>query len=202
MAAEIHRFSSTRERLNRTQAEELKQAVMPFINDHDPVVVRMVGELVDHIEWNTRSSKRWPFLMISPVQNNIVRSRIKAEAKRPRVTEDVWFLLFEHVHPKTCEVLLRREEIAEKLGIAAAQVSTCMSDLVKIGAISRRRDRAEGVQGPGYVRYFMNANVATHAKGDARTTLQAEFPILKVIDGSSHPSQRRSRAAFPSVAVL
>lgn len=202
MSAEIHRFSSAKERLNRTQAEEFLQVVMPFMEDHDPVVVRVAGELVDHLKRRTRSSKHWTFIMISPSQNNIVRSLIKAQAKRPGVVEDVWFLLFEHVHPGTGEILLRRDEIAEKLGLSPDRVSEAMSVLDKIGAISRRRERAEGVRGPGYVRYFMNANVATHEVGDARPKLQAQFPLLKVIDGSSHPSQRRSRAAFPAMPVF
>jgi hypothetical protein len=57
-----------------------------------------------------------------------------------------------------------------------------MSELEKIGAISRRRERIPEMRGPGPVRYFMSPRIATHETGAARDKAQAAAPQLELVD--------------------
>ena len=104
---------------------------------------------------------------------------------RPMVAVELWALCFEHLRNDTGEVLLSREQMAEEVGVAPKRVSEVMSELVKIGAISRVRERVPGMRGSGVVRYFMNPNVATQLSGKARDDAQRSAPMLALVGGSS-----------------
>jgi hypothetical protein len=97
----------------------------------------------------------------------------------------LWALCFEHLDEETGEIHYRREEIAETLRVHPDHVSEIMSELVRVGAISRRREKISGLRGPGVVCYFMNPRVATHLAGTARNEAQAEAPSLQLtlLDG-------------------
>lgn len=204
MSAAIHRLSTPRERIRRDQNEALTQALLPFLDDPnlDPRLARLVGEVKGLVDRRTASSNRWTFVMLSPSQNRAVVSLIRARSSRPMVAADIWALCFEHLRTDTGEIMLRREQIAEAVGVSAQVVSRIMSELVSFGAISRTLERLEGVKGPGIVRYFMNPNVATHLSGAARDDAQRSAPILELVGGVAHPSQRRARAAGPALPVL
>lgn len=198
MSAVIRSFSSRPDRLRRDQGEALRQALLPFVDDpSSSVSVAVVaGELLSLLDRRTASSHRWTFVMLSPDQNAAVVEFIYASAVRPRVSARLWAMCFQHLRMDTGEVMLSREEFAVLLKVPGRDVSRCMSELVSFGAISRRR---EGQR----VRYFMNPRVATHLpQGKARDDAQAAAPILKVIDGSVHPSQRRCRALAVAPVVL
>ena len=195
MSAVIRSFSSRPDRLRRDQGEALRQALLPFIDDpaSSLSVAVVAGELLGLLDRRTASSRRWTFVMLSPDQNAAVVRFINTQAARPRVSSLLWAMCFQHLRMDTGEVMLSRDEFAVLLKVPGREVSRCMTELVAFGAISRRR---EGQR----VRYFMNPRVATHLSGAGRDAAQAAAPILKLIDGSSHPSQRRSRAApFPPV---
>lgn len=105
-------------------------------------------------------------------------------SSRPIVAMQLWALCFEHLDEETGEIHHSREEIAKSVGIDAEDVSRIMSELVKMGAIIRRRERIAGLRGPGLVRYFMNPRVATHLAGTARDLAQAEAPnLLTLLEG-------------------
>ena len=53
---------------------------------------------------------------------------------------------------KTGEIMLTRDELAEKVGETTDNVSGIMRELEKFGAISRRRAKVAGLRGPGMVR--------------------------------------------------
>lgn len=198
MSAVIQPFISRPDRLHRDKADALRQALLPFVDDPESSrsVVGVVGELLGLLDRKTASSHRWTFVMLSPAQNAAVVNFIwSGGARSPRLSSLLWAMCFQHLRLDTGEVLLSRDEFAAALNCPGREVSRAMSELVTFGAISRRR---EGQR----VRYFMNPRVATHLSGAARDTAQAAAPILKVIDGSSHPSQRRSRAAVAPLTVL
>ncbi len=197
MSAVIRPFSSRPDRLRRDQGELLRQALLPFLDDpaSSSSVAVVAGQLLGLLDRKTASSNRWTFVMLSPQQNAAVVRFIHSEAARPTVSSLLWAMCFEHLRMDTGEVLLSREEFATLLKVPPREVSRCMTELCAFGAISRRR---EGQR----VRYFMNPNVATGLSGKARDDAQAAAPILTVIDGSAHPSQRRARAAAVPVPVL
>lgn len=98
--------------------------------------------------------------MIRPAQNAAVVDWLEANSKRPMKAMRVWALLFDHLFPHTGQVMLTREEIAEKVGITADHVSAIMRELVAFGAIFSEREKIAGMRGPGFVRYYMNRHVA------------------------------------------
>lgn len=204
MVAVVRRLHTRPDRLRADEASALRQALLPFMEDLStrPELDRVVSKLLAVVDGESASSGRWSFVMLSPAQNGIVVEWLSANSARPRVAVRIWALCFQFLRIDTGEIALSREEFADKLGVQARDVSRVMSELVSFGAISRRRDPEPGLKGRGLVRYFMNPNVGTHLSGAARDAAQAAAPILKLIDGSAHPSQRRDRAASFAVPVL
>lgn len=204
MPAAIHRLVSRPDRLRRDEAALLRQALLPFVDggDSSSQLVEAGRSLLAQIDRLSASSNRWTFVMLSPDQNAAVVELIMARCARPRIAVRLWALLFRHLRTDTGEIMLSRDELAGQLGVKANDVSRCMSELVSFGAVSRVRVPIPGLKGQGAVRYRMNPTVATHLSGAARDAAHAAAPILKVIDGTSHPSQRRARAAvFPAPVV-
>lgn len=204
MSAAIHRLCTPRDRIRQDQNAELTQALLPFLDDPnlDPRLARLLGDLKGLVDRRTASLNKWTFVMLSPDQNAAVVEFLASHAARPLVCMRLWALCFRHLRTDTGEITLTREEIAEALAVPSTEISRAMSELVSFGAISRRRERVPGLRGAGLARYFMNPNVATHLAGRARDDAQRAAPLLKVIDGTSHPSQRRARAAaFPSLVL-
>lgn len=197
MSAAIHTLQPRPARLRRDQGEALRDALLPFLDDPEvsSSVAVVLGDLLGLIDRRTASSNRWTFVMLSPAQNGAVVEFIWREARSPRLSSRLWAMSFQHLRLDTGEVLLSRDEFATLLKAPAREVSRAVSELVEFGALSRRRDGQR-------VRYFMNPNVATHLSGAARDTAQGAAPILTLIDGSAHPSQRRARAAAAHRPVL
>lgn len=168
MAATIVQLRTKPDRLRADQAEKLRQALLPFEAD----CPEQVRELIGQIDRQTASRNKWTFVMLSPSQNAAVVCHLTEHSKRPLVAVRLWALCFQHLRTDTGEILLTREEMAEKLGISANNISEIMGALVKIKAIITRRDRVKGLKGPGMVRYFMNPRVATNLSGAARDDAQ------------------------------
>lgn len=99
-------------------------------------------------------------------------------SQRPMAAVGLLSTIFTALHPETGEIMLTRAELAERVEIAPRSVSTIMTELEGIGAISRRPD------GRG-VRYFLNPSIATYLTGKARDAAQDAAPRLKLelIDG-------------------
>lgn len=203
MPAVIRRLVTRPDRLRRDEAASLRQALLPFVDDaaSSSQVVEAGRSLLAHLDRLSASSNRWTFVMLSPDQNAAVVELIMARSARPRIAVRLWALLFRHLRTDTGEIMLSRDELAGQLGVKSNDVSRCMSELVSFGAVSRVRVPIPGLKGQGAVRYRMNPTVATHLSGAARDAAQAAAPILSLIDGSSHPSQRRSRAAASHLPV-
>jgi len=157
----VTRLKTRKDRLREDQAEQVRQALLPFFDnpdfDHDALgrVMVTVQRLTTPEPGTTE-----PFVMIRPAQNAAVVDWLEANSKRPMKAMRVWALLFDHLFPHTGQIMLTREEIAEKVGIEADNVSRIMNELVKFGAIFAKREKVAGMRGPGFVRYYMNRHVA------------------------------------------
>lgn len=157
----VTRLKTRKDRLREDQAETLRQALLPFLDD--PTFDRdAMGRVLVEISRQTTPAPGTtePFVMIRPAQNAAVVDWLEANSKRPMKAMRVWALLFDHLMPHTGQVMLTREEIAEKVGISADNVSRIMNELVAFGAIFVEREKIAGMRGPGFVRYFMNKHVA------------------------------------------
>jgi len=157
----VTRLKPRKDRLREDQAEQVRQALLPFFDnpdfDHDALgrVIVTVNRLTSPEPGTTE-----PFVMIRPAQNRAVTLWLMKNSKRPMKAVDVWTLLFDHLFPHTGQVMLTREEIAEAVGIRVNEVTAIMNELVGFGAIFTEREKVAGMRGPGLVRYFMNKHVA------------------------------------------
>lgn len=124
-----------------------------------------------------RGNETWVFVMISPAQNAAVVEWLSQHSKRPQVAVRLWAQLFAHLRSDTGEILQTRQELAERLGISAQNLSRIMTELERINAIRREK---QGRQ----VRYFMNPNIATHLAPKAREASQVKAgPLLALMEG-------------------
>ena len=182
MAAMIRKLLPRTGQLRAEQAQRLRDALLPF----EAEMPDQVGHLVGQIDRKTAARNGWTFVMLSPSQNAAVVSYLAQHSSRPLVAVQLWALCFEHLRNDTGEIMLRRDEIADKLKEEPRTISSLMSELEEIGAIIRRRERVAGMRGQGLVRYFMNSIVGTHLTGEARDKAQAEAPpgpLLRIMNG-------------------
>jgi hypothetical protein len=97
----------------------------------------------------------------------------------------VWALLFTAMRRDTGEVVLTRDEIAERLGTSPSNVSHVLGELERVNALIRRREPSPGVRGQGSLRIFVNPRVGTHLAGAARDRAQGEAPPLRLVEPAS-----------------
>jgi len=183
----VTRLRTKKDRLREDQAEQVRQALLPFLSDPDfdqdalGRVIVTVNRLTTPDPGTTE-----PFVMIRPAQNAAVVDWLEGNSKRPMKAMRVWALLFDHLMPHTGQVMLTREEIAEKVGIAADDVSKIMGELVAFGAIFTEREKVAGLRGPGFVRYFMNKHVAevgSRATQDELALIPKPGALLTLMEG-------------------
>lgn len=169
--AKIVELDTRPARLRRDQADALKQALLPFV-DELPEHVRPLLAVIDR---QTSTANRWTFVMLSPDQNAAVVDYLTSKSTRPLVAVRLWALCFRHLDIDTGEIRLTRDEIAATLSERVENVSRIMTELSRIGAISRKHDK-------GHVAYFMNPRVGTHLAGKARDEAQKSAPLLRLIE--------------------
>lgn len=182
MAAKVRRLLTKPDQLRAEQAARLRAVLLPYEGEM-PGAVR---ELVAHIDRQTAARAGWTFIMISPEQHDAVTEWLEANSRRPMKAMRLWSLLFTRMDRDTGEILLTRDQIAERLRVTVQDVSSIMGELEAIDAISRRREKVAGMRGPGRVRYFMNPVVGTHLAGVERDKVQAEAPpgpLLRIMQG-------------------
>lgn len=182
MAAKVRRLLSRPDQLRAEQAAQLRSALLPYEGEM-PGAVR---ELVAHIDRQTAARAGWTFIMISAEQHDAVTEWLEANSRRPMKAMRLWSLLFTRVDRDTGEILLTRDQIAERLRVTVQDVSSIMGELENINAVSRCREKVAGMRGPGRVRYFMNPVVGTHLAGGERDKVQAEAPpgpLLRIMQG-------------------
>ena len=170
------------DRLRQDQETALRELLLPLEDELPGGVMR---ELLTDIDRRSASRNKWTYIMLSPAQNMLVVRYLTDNSERPLLAVNAWAVCFNHLRIDTGEIMLTREQLAEQLGTTAQNVSTVMSELVKFGAIIRRREKVAGLRGPGLVQYFMNPRVATHLGGAERDKAQDEAPpLLRLIEGS------------------
>jgi CRP-like cAMP-binding protein len=180
MSATLHRLVSRREKLTEADSLQLRRLVL----DYEGLPERLRGELVAEIDRRTASRNGWTFVMLSPAENAAVVDWLVQNSKRPFVALRLWAKLFDNLRTDTGEIVLTRDELAERVNETPDNVSTIMGELESIGAISRRRERVAGMRGPGMVRYFMNPRVGTHLTGKTRDQAQKSAPpLLSLMEG-------------------
>lgn len=186
----VVRLVTKRERVSReaayTAATWLMELPVGAVPEHERQV--MVGKLMSIAE-PARDAKFWPggFFMLSIAQTELVWDAIRAlpPSDRPQQVRHAFDLVMLNLRQDTGEVMLRREEFAEKIGCAPRHVSEVMAVLERIGAVRRERRRVDGMRGPGVAVYFVNPHVGWNGLLDRRQALAAEqpLPLLELMQG-------------------
>ena len=177
----ITKLHTRPDRLKTERAAELKQMLLEF---EMPDQAR--DALLYTIDRQTKSDRKDAFVMLSPAQNIAVVNHLLENSKRPLVAVKLWALCFDHLYPNTGQIMLTREELAEKIGDTPKHVSEIMGELVTFGAIFAKRVKVGGMRGPGMVQYSMNPHVAEYGNRRSAEEL-AQIPLPgfepKVIEG-------------------
>jgi len=120
----------------------------------------------------------WPggFTMLSRNQTIAIWDAIRAlpSNDRPHQVRHVFDLVLVNLRQDTGEVLLTRDQLAEKVGCTANHISRMMGTLEKMDVIRRERRKIEGMQGRGVAVYFINPHVAWNGSLDVRKAQAAE----------------------------
>lgn len=124
------------------------------------------------------SKPKVPFVMLSPIEHAEVVRWLRKHSKRPMNAMGLWAELFTALRSDTGEILLNRQQLAERIGIDVQNVSRIMTELTSINAIRREKHGRE-------VRYYMNSSVATHLPSEtlreaARTN---DGPLMVLMKG-------------------
>lgn len=204
MAALLREFSSAAER-RRGQAARSHRAYLLQVVDDATAPEDMVAAakllLTDGDRLGVASVKE-VFTVMMMDQFQAVLEYLELHSIRPMKAARLWSLCFHHLSWDTHEVMLGRQDFADRLGIEPRTVSSIMSTLEECGAISRKRMPVAGRKGAGRTRYFVNPRVGSRLDEIERRKAIAAAPMLKLIDGTEHPSQRRSRAPAVMPALV
>jgi len=155
-------------------------------------ISRATHALQRHARPGTEQSL-WPggFTMLSRDQTAAVWDAIRAlpADDRPNHVRHAFDLVLLNLRQDTGEVMLTRDQLAERIGCAPKHVSTVMGTLERMGVIRRERRRVEGMQGPGMAVYFINPHVAWNGSLDVRKTeaKDAKAPTLTLMEGGKSP---------------
>jgi len=135
---------------------------------------------------HAQDPERWIFVMLGPRENAAVVRWLGENSKRPQKAVLLWAVLLEHLRMDTGEVMATRQELAERISVSPAHLSSLMGELASINAI-RRDKRGRGV------RYFLNPAIATHLPGaQARSAARQEAgPLLRLMEGGKSGGQGR-----------
>lgn len=130
------------------------------------------------------------FFMLTSSQNTRVVAELVRESRYPKVAALVWALAIEFIDPSgTGEVLAEREAFISRVGCSARAIDGVFAELVALGALIKLREPEPGKQGRGRVRYFINPRVGTQGLSIGERAVRVRSaPLLRSIDGSSHPS--------------
>jgi hypothetical protein len=127
---------------------------------------------------HAQSSENWIFVMLSPAQNAEVIDWLQSNSKRPHKAVMVWARILEHLRLDTGEIMATRQELANRVGVDARDLSKIITELASINAIRREKEGRK-------VRYFLNPGIATHVPNPAKRKAAREEagPLLKLMEG-------------------
>jgi len=174
MAAKIKRFQPKDKLVKQEQLEQLQSMLDLFPELNEKKVSSLLWEVKRKNKLNDPNT--WTFIMINAEQNFAVVKWLNQNSKRRNEAVLLWALLFDNVHRETGQIMLSRQEMANKLEIRHNNITAIMSELESINAITKEKE------GRG-VTYYMNPNVGTHLNQEDRDKARAKAPALKVIDG-------------------
>lgn len=157
----VHRLTPNRERIKRAQARERLEQIAQW-DLPEWLQRRLESELWRASEPNTAKPALGYYAMLNVVQMAAIWDWIRTlpANKRPQEVRHVLDIALLNLRQDTGEILLRRDEIAERMKVRPAEVSQAMRVLQDAGIIITRRIKVDGMRGPGISLYFINPHAA------------------------------------------
>lgn len=178
-------MSTRHQQVRRDKAQPIAAAELRHHVVRSDVPNWLKDELCRMIRRHEEPRGGWPFVFVSAERNQEVID-FCLSTDRPKPAVRLWALLLRSISTDTGEVLLSRDEIAERLGISVENVSRLMTALERFGAIRRDRMKLAGLKGHGPARYFVNPDVAWRGPLTEREQKAREVPTtlhLELIPG-------------------
>ncbi len=196
--AQVVRLATQRQQTEREAsaavAEQLS-LLSPETLDRLPMQARIAISRATHaLQRHARPDTEeglWPggFTMLSRAQTAAIWDAIRAlpPDDRPNHVRHAFDLVLLNLQQDTGEVMLTRDQLAERVGCARENMSRIMGTLERMGVIRRERRRVEGMQGRGVAVYFVNPHVAWNGSLDIRKAEAAEVtpPMLRLMQGGA-----------------
>lgn len=174
VSASIKRLRTRADRKREALESELRQFVLD-LGDVGELDSDTVGRVVAAVDGRAADREDdWGFVLMGPKENAFVVEWLGANSKRPLVALRLWARLFTAIRWDTGEIMLTRDDLAEAVGVAPRHVSSIMTELEGIGAITRLRRG-------GRVRYFLSPRIGTKLPAAKRVDAQAEAPRLALV---------------------
>lgn len=174
MSAQIKRFQPK----DKKEAQKRLEQLQVFLENYPEINQKKLSALLWDMKKknNLQERNEDTFIMITPEQNGLVVDWLALHSKRRIEALRLWAWLFENVHYETGQIMLTRQELAEKVQISLNNVSRIMTELESIKAIIKEKE------GRG-VTYYMNPHVGTHLNQEERKKARAKAPQLELIHG-------------------
>lgn len=170
---EVTKLSVERAARRQDEARQIAQKVRSLPLDAD-TLAKIDAAAVAY----AGTSEQWTFVMLSAAQNANVIRWINKNSKRPHKAVELWATLLENLRLDTGEIMSSRQQLAERVGMDARDVSKLMTELASINAVRREKDGRA-------VRYFLNPTIATHLPNAAKRAAARDEagPLLKLMEG-------------------
>lgn len=133
----------------------------------------LAGKVLTSLDQREASTNGWRFLQVSAQANLMVVTWLSEHSRQPIKALRCWAELLANMRADGI-VTLSRTELAQAIDVKPAECSRIMTELQKLGAVERKREKVAGIQGQGPVQYRVNARIATGLSGLTRDKAQAE----------------------------
>jgi Crp-like helix-turn-helix domain len=186
--AGVVRLRTKRELVKRETATQIEQQLLLYPEDALPALAR--AEVLNALQRVTHpdvEESLWPggFTMISRRQTEAVWDAIRhlSPDERPNHVRHAFDLVLLNLRQDSGEVMLTRDQIAERIGCAPDHVSRIMGTLERMGVIRRERRKIPGLRGPGMAVYFINPHVAWNGSLELRRqeAQEVDQPRLRLV---------------------
>lgn len=186
----VVRLVPKRERVEREAAEQVATAIMSLPSHvAPPFVLHTLLNALSRVTAPDTERGLWPggFVMLSQRQIGAIWDAIRElpGASYPGRVRHAFDLVLLNLRPDTGEVMLTREQLAERMGCDSHAVTKAMGVLKRLGVIMTERRKVEGMRGPGVVAYFINPHAAWNGDLSLRREVadRTEAPLLKLMEG-------------------
>ena len=167
----------SRRALDRPQRDKLRHGITQAFGGVEGApreLLDLILLMVDQRSSPTDTSDRpRRFAIVDPPFNAAVVRWAFENAKRPRITINLWMEMQKYMLAANNEVQMDREHMMRATGASTAHVSCALAELASVEAVQRIKHGRE-------VRWRITTLAATHLTGAAREKAQKAEPRLLV----------------------